>query len=258
MAQFEDIVFRALDRESEISVSYGENLPHWFQVGAATFITFRLRDSLPKEVIHRWYRDLIEWINVREIPLPVKKSIVSLLSDDANNRSLFEIFEIAHSKLSSLDIRQSREFKRFSNRIVHRSLDECYGECILRNHELAKIVADNIRHFDGERYDLDSFIVMPNHVHVLGQFRVGYDLSLVSQSWMRFSARQINAFLGSEGAIWQPDPFDHIVRSSEQFSYLQSYIKNNPLEAKLSCSEYLYWVRDQSDQSGRNCPQFRR
>ena len=121
MAQFEDIVFRALDREAEISVSFGENLPHWFQVGAATFITFRLRDSLPKEVIHRWYRELIEWINVREIPLPVKKSIVSLFSDDANNRSLFEIFEIAHSKLSTLDIRQSREFKRFSNRIVHLS-----------------------------------------------------------------------------------------------------------------------------------------
>ena len=185
MAQFEDINFRALDREAEISVSYGENLPHWFQVGAATFVTFRLRDSLPKEVIHRWYRDLIEWINVREIPLPVKKSIVSLLSDDANNCSLFEIFEIAHSKLSSLDIRQSREFKRIGNRIVHRSLDECYGECILRNQELAKIVADNIRHFDDERYDLDSFIVMPNHVHVLGQFRVGYDLSLLGQSFVK-------------------------------------------------------------------------
>ena len=36
MAHFEDIIFRALDREAEISVSYGENLPHWFQVGAAT------------------------------------------------------------------------------------------------------------------------------------------------------------------------------------------------------------------------------
>lgn len=31
----------------------------------------------------------------------------------------------------------------------------------------AKIVADALRHFDGERYELASFVVMPNHVHVL-------------------------------------------------------------------------------------------
>ena len=41
------IVFNSLDPEAEINISE-RNLPHWFQVGAATFVTFRTADSIPK------------------------------------------------------------------------------------------------------------------------------------------------------------------------------------------------------------------
>ena len=40
-----DIVFHALDREAEIEWTE-RNLPHWFQVDAAMFVTFRTADSV--------------------------------------------------------------------------------------------------------------------------------------------------------------------------------------------------------------------
>jgi putative transposase len=46
-----------------------------------------------------------------------------------------------------------------------------------------------------------------------------------------------------EGAFWQSEPFDHLVRSGEQFAYLQRYIARNGKEANLPTSNYLYWNR---------------
>jgi len=225
------IIFHALDREAEIQITE-RNLPHWFQPDVAIFITFRLADSLPAEVLLRWQRELEEWLAVRDLPKNLSMQIVSY--PDANR----------HECLRQFTPMQKQEFKRLSDRIFHRSLDECHGSCVLRRPELAKIVGDAIRFFDDERYDLDRFIVMPNHVHVLAQFRPGYDLDTVSQSWMRFTARQINKHLGTTGALWQAEPFDHIIRSPEQFVYLQKYISDNPQKAQLPPKNYLYWQRE--------------
>lgn len=46
----------------------------------------------------------------------------------------------------------------------------CHVACLLRQPVLAKIVADSLRHFDGDRYCLGDFVVMPNHVHLLVAF----------------------------------------------------------------------------------------
>ncbi len=41
--------------------------------------------------------------------------------------------------------------------------------------------------------------------------------------------------------VWQPEPFDHIIRSADQFRYLRGYIADNPKKANLPIGEYLYW-----------------
>jgi REP element-mobilizing transposase RayT len=61
----------------------------------------------------------------------------------------------------------------------------------LRDRTNARIVGDALQHFDGVRYDLDSFVVMPNHVHLLVQFRATFTLKAQSESWLRYSARKI-------------------------------------------------------------------
>jgi type I restriction enzyme R subunit len=73
--------------------------------------------------------------------------------------------------LARLSLPLQREFRRLRDRAWHRALDDCHGECLLRDPMNARIVADGLLHFDGKRYDLDTFIIMPNHVHLLVQFR---------------------------------------------------------------------------------------
>jgi len=49
--------------------SIGRNLPHWFQPGVATFITFRTADSLPRAVIARWQAEQKDWLRRHGFPI---------------------------------------------------------------------------------------------------------------------------------------------------------------------------------------------
>lgn len=71
------------------------------------------------------------------------------------------------------------------------------------NCEIGSVVADAILKFDGERYDLDSLVIMPNHAHAIVQFRIGFDLDTIGQSWIRYTARFINKQIGRTGVLWQ-------------------------------------------------------
>ena len=145
--------------------------------------------------------------------------------------------------LGGLTESQCREFKKLSDRIFHGSLDECHGKCLLKRRELSEIVARALLFYNDEKYDLDRFVIMPNHVHAIVQFRPGATLKIISQSWMRYTAREINAVAGESGVFWQPEPFDHIIRSSAQFDYLRHYVVDNSSKAKLRKGEFLYWER---------------
>ncbi len=224
------VVFHALDRDADIELSE-RNLPHWIQVDSAMFITFRTADSLPKEVVLRWHRELQEWLELQKLPTALADSVL------APARENFD------SLIGALTEKQRKELKRQRERIFHRSLDECHGECLMKNPDIARIVADSVLRFACERYDLDCFVIMPNHAHAIVQFRDGFDLATVSQSWMRFTARTIHQKLQRQGVFWQPEPFDHIIRSPEQFEYLQAYIEANPKKARLRSGEYYLWKR---------------
>lgn len=70
------------------------------------------------------------------------------------------------------------------------------GSCVLRRPEVASIVTHALQHFDGERYVLHAWCVMPNHVHVVVTPMGENRLSSVLHSWKSFSAKQINKHLG--------------------------------------------------------------
>jgi hypothetical protein len=171
--------FQAFDPEAEIELRE-RNLPHWFQAGVAVFITFRTIDSLPREVILRNQRELEVWLNAKGLP-------ITLAVWDQRQISRADQQELA--ALSSVD---RKYFRKLKDRLFHYALDECHGQCILKQPDLAKVVADAILHKHGKAYDLDSFVIMPNHVHAIAQFHVGFDLTIVGQSWMRYTARLIN------------------------------------------------------------------
>ncbi len=174
-------------------------------------------------------RELEQWLTARGLPIAIAKS-----ADQGNVPNLESLWK----ELSRVE---AREYNKLRHRLFHAAFDECHGECLLKKSEVASIVAEAILHGNNAEYDVDRFVIMPNHVHVLAQFRRGAPSNIVGQSWMRFTARRINAAIGREGSLWEPEPFDHVVRSADQFCYLRWYLANNPVKAKLSENEFYFW-----------------
>ncbi len=110
----------------------------------------------------------------------------------------------------------------------------------MRDPALSKIVADSLVHFDRNRYRMGDFVVMPNHVHLLAAFPDEKTMSKQCTSWMHYTAHVINRRIGKCGHFWQSDPFDHLVRSPEQYDYLRTYIADNPKKARLEAGQYHY------------------
>jgi REP element-mobilizing transposase RayT len=216
-----DELFSLFDPDADVEVTR-HNLPHWQQIGKTYFITFRTEDSLPRAVIDAWYQDRNAWLKVHEI--------------DPESRS----WRVA---LARQPVQSRREFHRAFTERFHRQLDECHGECVLRRPELAQIVAESLLHFDGQRYEMGDFVVMPNHVHLLVQFIPPVDMKRQCTSWKHFTATRINRELARAADFWQSESFDHIVRSPEQFEALRRYIADNPLKAELRQGEFLHYVR---------------
>ncbi len=192
--------------------------PHWSQATAIAFITFRTADSIPKEVLKSWNDEKLRWLRLNaNLTTKNWQQAVSTLSDDLRNK-----------------------FRKRFERCREDFLDTCHGECVLRRRELAQIVADSLLHFDGERYQMGDFIVMPNHVHLLAAFPTSEGLRRQCRSWLHYTARHINLRLGRTGKFWQQEPFDHLVRSVSQYEYLRNYIRDNGVKAKLPATDYLY------------------
>jgi tetratricopeptide (TPR) repeat protein len=124
-------VFHSLDRDAEIEVSQ-RNLPHWFQVGSAVFITFRTADSWPREVLERRIRELEAWLTIQSLP---RELACSLLDAKVANH---------HQLMASLDASHRRELQKRADQLIHGALDGCWGACLLRQSDLASIVAETL------------------------------------------------------------------------------------------------------------------
>ena len=115
----------------------------------------------------------------------------------------------------------------------HEMLDNGWGECWLRHESIACLVEDAFLEFDGIRYRLHAWTIMPNHVHVLFTSMPNASLGTVISSWKRFTARHANRLLGRSGAFWQTDYWDRFIRNDEHFAATENYIDQNPVKAGL-------------------------
>ncbi len=96
----------------------------------------------------------------------------------------------------------------------------------------------SLAHFDGTRYALGDFVIMPNHVHAIVRPLGEFELSDILHSWKSFTANKINQLVGGKGALWQEESFDHIIRDEEQFKAYQWYVAENPIKAHLALHKY--------------------
>ena len=202
--------FTPFDKSRPASV-YSRALPHWQQEGATYFVTFRVADSLPQEVYKQW-RD----------------------GRDAALREAQQAAKLSDGEKQALAEKIAEEY----GEELERHLDQGIGECWLRNPGVARIVEDALRHFDGDRYLLGGYVIMPNHVHVLVRPAVEHKLPDILQSWKSFTAKAANKLLGHTGEFWQPESFDHIVRNEQQLEKFGRYLEDNPVKAGLREGEY--------------------
>ncbi|MGL4401859.1 MAG: DEAD/DEAH box helicase family protein [Luteolibacter sp.] len=188
--------FSFYDEDSPVDRKQGANLPHWNQAGAIYFVTFRLADSLPQEKVKAYSQERELWL--------------------ANN-------PVPHSPEQKADY-----FERFPKRLQE-WLDAGYGSMILKDPAANRIVTNAIRHFEGDRYTLDEFVVAANHVHALLTPREGHELGEILHSWKSFTAKEIlklpvAAHLSTKPTVWQKESWDHIVRSERSLEKFREYI----------------------------------
>jgi REP element-mobilizing transposase RayT len=210
MANDRNVSFRGFDPHREVAIAR-RRLPHWRQMGVAYFVTFRLADSVPQSLLRQWREDRTIWL--RWHPPPWRTE-------------------------------EQREFEeRFIGR-MQEWLDAGMGACHMRRSDVRAQVELCLLQFDGKRYNIDAFVLMPNHVHAVIKPAVGYDLSTLLQAMKGVSANRCNKLLGLKSTFWMDESYDHIVRDTKELAAFRSYTAENPTKAGLHPDEYSLQLRN--------------
>jgi len=173
---------------------WGSFLPHWHQDGKYVFVTFRLNDSLPQEKLQWLYEEREGWL--KRHPKPWDKET-------------------------------TKEYYNKFGKTIDKWLDRNYGDCLLKKEKNRKIVEDALYFFNGKRYDLIAFVVMPNHVHILFKLYKGHQLIGIMRSIKSFTSKKINALENRTGRLWQSESYDRLIRDQEHFDNVVRYIIAN-------------------------------
>jgi hypothetical protein len=154
---------------ARVDIRHGAYLPHWTQENATYVVVFRLCDSLPSEVLRQWIME--------------REDIVKTASQAGR--------DLSESERQRLAVLYAEKVEKW--------LDSGYGACWLKDERIASIVRDALAHFDGPRYTLLAWCVMPNHVHAVLRPAAGHNVADILHSWKSFTAKKANEILNRSG-----------------------------------------------------------
>ena len=105
-----------------------------------------------------------------------------------------------------------------------------------------QLVLDCVVTGHGVRFSLHAAVIMPDHVHVLltpmsDEHGETYGIAQIMHAIKGASAHAVNNALGHSGRVWQPESFDHVLRSDDSIRQKAEYICANPVRAGLVASE---------------------
>ncbi|WP_040915310.1 REP-associated tyrosine transposase [Lentisphaera araneosa] len=206
-------------------------LPHYDVANKYQMLTYRLADSLPKQVL------LTITHSAGTSPIYDKKV---MHDGSASDPPAYE--------------NMTPQEKIKYSQIVEQYLDKGYGSCLLKDSRNAQIVLDTWKFFDSDRYDLIAYVVMPNHVHVLIKTYEGWPIAKVLHSWKSYTAKEILKNEHEEGSsthaggspalpnkVWQREYWDRFIRNENHFLKAIEYIHQNPVKAGL-CANAEEWL----------------
>ena len=151
------------------------------------------------------------------LPTPVVKQLLADLADWPED-------EVVHERRKRLEV----------------LLDNGHGAAFLDRPEIGLLIENALLFFDGARYRLHAWCVMPNHVHVLLTPLNEHKLSSLVHSWKSFTAHRINQVLDQTGPVWFTEYFDRKIRNERHYEAARFYIEQNPVKARL-CKASEEW-----------------
>lgn len=175
-------------------------LPHWEVESGRYFVTVRLADSLPREVVLR----------LQEI-----------------HRSIAEI-----TPRSEAFVSLQREYFR----TMEKHLDAGAGECLLRQPVHATVIVEELGSLADWSVDVPHYTIMPNHWHALiaPERDCTHSLGEIMKRLKGRTGKRLRSAIGGDGAIWQREWFDRWMRSDAEWAKTVAYIQNNPVKAGLA------------------------
>jgi REP element-mobilizing transposase RayT len=180
-------------------------LPHYEDALHVQAITFRLHDSVPKKIIDEWRQALAIEQSSPAHDAPATRQVAGLQQ---------HIEAELHRRILAYE-------------------DAGHGACHLRAPRITHLVQNALLHFDGQRYRLLAWCVMPNHVHVVIEPLAPHRPSEIVHSWKSFTANAANKHLRRSGDFWMREYHDRYIRNSTHLANAIAYTESNPVKAGL-------------------------
>jgi REP element-mobilizing transposase RayT len=196
---------------------YRSKLPHYQQPGQVYFVTWNLKDAIPKKVISE-YQDLV---------YQSKKELDEALIKNAT-----------HTKIEEL----KHKYHFYRKKMMHAYEDilhQNYTTIDLSDLSITDIIVNAIRFWEKNKIINIALCVMPNHVHWV--FKTHQFDSEGNEVWLQnilksvknISAKNINLYLGRRGILWNKESWDTTIRSEKHLSLVVDYLIYNPVKAGL-------------------------
>jgi putative transposase len=203
------------DQHYTMKEFYCRHLPHWHPHDAVFFVTFRLKDSLPYEVVeslreerehaHQNAGDGQRYFEKWEDYLDKAEYGPCWLSQP----------EIADVVKEALQYRDGKVF-------------DLHAFSIMSNH--VHVVFEPLRKSEWHSALPGKAGWQPA---LSSKSDWQSDIPKIMQSLKRHTARQANIILGREGSFWQGESYDRVIRDNDEYIRTVNYVLENPVKAGL-------------------------
>jgi putative transposase len=224
---------------------YRRALPHFQQPGQAYFVTWSLKDAVPKKAL-KDYSEKLEKLRLQiksyevtgaanshnEIHPPINKMRDSV-PDNFRDEPL-ESPELSKLKEQYYSFR--KKYMKAYDDLLHAQKNPSIDLTQKENLEKMK---EALHFWDGKKIENYAYAIMPNHVHwVFGVFEKDENndpiwLQDILHSVKRFSGNRINKLETRTGPLWQKESFDTTIRDEKHLYTAIKYTLNNPVAAGL-------------------------
>ena len=128
-------------------------------------------------------------------------------------------------------MRPAREQFRNNDAAYFVSTQTAGRKPLFRHEQWARLMMTTLQHYAESAFILHAFVVMPDHLHLLITPSEFLEKSVqLIKGGFSFRAKRDLAWRFD---IWQPGFTDHRIRDDEDWQRHLTYIRNNPVDARL-------------------------